>query len=419
MTRNGNFSQFGANIIIASAENTTISYPAVSQRDTLSGSLPDSLPVSRRDTLSGSLPDSLPVSLRDTLSGPLPDSLPVSRHDTLSGPLPDSLPEFTFPMIGEGDLERDTVRSVTEQTEMPARGTKSVSGVEKTYKYDATYYLDNEINKPFLREHLFPISRDTSRESFLSGQVFVEQDNSVFKNASETYKSYLLEDMTENSYKETYFSSAWIPALIILSLLLLTWIKIVYVRFFTPVLLSAFNYKKAAKLSYEKSAHAQNAFTILNIIFIINTGLFLFFIFGYFDIKLPDLNDKILFLFISAIIVLLFGLKSVSLGVVGFLFDKSKLFSEYKHNVSLYNKIYGILILPINIGFFYASEFAKDLLIFIGIGLAAGFYLLQMIRGVEIIIKKEFSVFYLILYLCTLEIFPILVLYKLFQVLLI
>jgi hypothetical protein len=41
-------------------------------------------------------------------------------------------------------------------------------------------------------------------------------------------------------------------------------------------------------------------------------------------------------------------------------------------------------------------------------------YIMRLYRGFQIIIKKDIFLFYLILYLCTLEILPVLLGYKLF-----
>ena len=384
--------------------------------DSLAVSLPDTLTVSSHDSLAVSLPDSLPVSTLDTISVSLPDPLldtVIVEADEITGKqIEEVQDEIQQPDYSQ---HRDTIQQREEITPVSPQ----ISNVlEKTYKYDDSYYLNAEKQTLFFQDHLFPFPCD--KEAVSQGnKVLIETDTTGINVTSLEYKAYLQNDMHEKFYENTYSSLAWIPAIVILSLLLLTWIKVIYVQFLSPVLVSAFNYKEATKLYHEKNAPAQNAFLILHVIFAINAGLFILFTADYFHLRIPDVSPVYFFLGSSVFIVLLFAIKFFALTLIGFLFDNSKVFSEYIHNISLYNKIYGILLLPLIVGLLYLGDYVYSELIYAGIILGGVFYLLQLVRGLEIIIKKEVSVFYLILYLCALEILPIFVLYKLFLVLLI
>jgi hypothetical protein len=48
----------------------------------------------------------------------------------------------------------------------------------------------------------------------------------------------------------------------------------------------------------------------------------------------------------------------------------------------------------------------------LGLGIVVIFYLLSLNRGAKIFLKKHFSILYLILYLCTLEFLPLLLVYN-------
>jgi hypothetical protein len=52
--------------------------------------------------------------------------------------------------------------------------------------------------------------------------------------------------------------------------------------------------------------------------------------------------------------------------------------------------------------------------IYLGMALLIAAYLLRFFRGIKILMNKDVLIFYLILYLCTLEILPLLLGYKLF-----
>ncbi len=353
------------------------------------------------DTLSGTLPDTL-------LSAPL-DTVPVSIVDTIAE---------TTEAESHSDYDAADMPPAAYVPVITGPSATRLASSEEPGLYDISYYLDNEPDIGFLSKQ-FAFQGENNKGLPGNKDVFIGSNETSLNNGTRSYISYLNEDSGMQSSEPVYQSTIWMPVFVILSFLLLTWIKLIYVQFITPVLVSAFSYKESARLYVDRNAPAQNAFLILHAIFAINGGIFFMFIAGHFNFRLPDFPPVSIFLIASATIVLVFFLKSVALGITGFLFDKTGIFSEYIHNISLYNKIFGLLLLPVIIGLMYASEALFVPLIYSGLVLALVFYSLQLVRGLEIILRKEVSLFYLILYLCAFEILPILVLYKLFQVLLI
>jgi hypothetical protein len=50
-------------------------------------------------------------------------------------------------------------------------------------------------------------------------------------------------------------------------------------------------------------------------------------------------------------------------------------------------------------------------ILYAGLAIVGIFYLMSLIRGTKIFLKKHFSISYLILYLCTLEFLPLILIY--------
>jgi hypothetical protein len=370
---------------------------------------PDRIPVPQeraQDTLIAPDADTVGIGI-DPAVRPI-DTLPLIIDDTVTVAAADSAEQIPVERY-EATPREALVREIPAAVRMPPEELKGPP------RYDGTFYLEHDTGSPFFRENPFIMHAADNRDNLTTNPVFVEAGPGLENNATDSYHEYMQKDMNGDGYEKLHYSGAWIPGLLVLSFLLLTWIKLIYVQFLTPLLISSFNYKEATKLYHGKNAPAQNAFHILHAIFAINGGLFFLFVAGFFDLKLPYIQPVLIFLILSGSLVLVFSLKSIALGVVGFLFNKSALFSEYKHNIFVYNKIYGIALLPVIVGLLYAGDVMYVPLIYSGLLLGAVFYLLQLLRGLEIIMRKEFSVFYLILYLCAFEILPILVLYKLFQ----
>ncbi len=395
-----------------------IAVPGESDADTLTAPAADTVTVTAADTLTAPATDTLGIEAGPAgQQGGLYDTLMVSPRDTLPLIIDDTVTVAAADTTVQIREERDEAAPREVQvTERPGAIRMPAEKLKIAPRYDASFYLERDNGSPFFRE-IFFIGQGIDNQDITTTQpVFVEVVPGLENNRSDVYREYLQKDLTGQACEKAHYSGAWIPGLVILSFLLLTWIKLIYVQFLTPLLFSSFNYKEATKLYHGKNAPAQNAFHILHGIFAINGGLFFLFIAGFFDMKLLDIKPVLIFLILSVSLVLVFSLKSLAMSIVGFLFDKSALFSEYKHNIFVYNKIYGIALLPVIVGLLYAGEILYVPLIYSGLALGVVFYLLQLVRGLEIIIRKEFSLFYLILYLCAFEILPIVVLYKLFQV---
>lgn len=82
-------------------------------------------------------------------------------------------------------------------------------------------------------------------------------------------------------------------------------------------------------------------------------------------------------------------------------------------NLWVYHIWAGFLISPFIIALFFVKIFAIPLLLKIITICLALFYLVKFIRWVEILFVYRVSIFYMILYLCALEVIPVLILYKL------
>ncbi len=402
------------------------------QRDTLSVPVSqiDTLQVPQADTLHVSQADTLQVSQADTLQVPQADTLQVSQIDTLQVPQADTLqiaqPGTTVTQHADSvvsyqvAVSPDTVAE--ELVSLPGPADAAAAPVETetpTTRFDMARYIENMQVDQLEQRGLFG-NHIPAKEEGLKKPVFAEGvESDALQGAGQSYILYLEGGAKDQGNNMHLHGTSWIPAIVILSFLLLTWIKLIYVQFITPVLVSAFSLKEADRFYNAKSTATQNAFLVLQAIFAINGGIFLLFVADHFGFVLPAAHPTLLFLAAALLILLVFGTRSAVIRVVAFLFDKSALFDRYLHSVSLYNRIYGILLLPVILGLLYAGEVVYEPLLYTGVIMAGVFYMLQLVRGLEIASKKKFSVFYMFLYFCALEFIPVIVLFKLINVLLI
>jgi len=176
---------------------------------------------------------------------------------------------------------------------------------------------------------------------------------------------------------------------------------------------SFFDYRQSLRLYEERRESDRQAALLSNILFIWVTGIFISIALPFFGANLLWGSYVLSILFFSAVTGLLYILKARiwrSLGVIFMMQNFSKI---YIYNMFLYNRNIGLMIFPlVTVIPYVTTEVAEFCMIYSVIAVFAISYLFRMWRIFQIIHTRNVSVFYFILYLCTLEILPLLLLAK-------
>ena len=124
------------------------------------------------------------------------------------------------------------------------------------------------------------------------------------------------------------------------------------------------------------------------------------------------------FVFFNALIyfLIIFGYYFLVLGLVrlfGWAFNRRHCASEIILNLRTSAIVLGLSISPFVLALFYVQTSAINMLLYVILGLGIIILVFRFIRLIKILYGYRVSILYMILYLCGLEILPILVLYKL------
>jgi hypothetical protein len=210
-----------------------------------------------------------------------------------------------------------------------------------------------------------------------------------------------------NPILKTPESLDWITLIIFGSLLFVLIAKgLYYVRFLNYIVLP-FNNKYI--FMYNKKERILNWFHVLFTIFqVINTALFLFFVFKN---LINSVNNQYPFLYpLLLISSFLFLLLKITLQLTnGFIFGSQSIFSEIIFKKTSYLNYGGILFFFANILLAYVN-ISPNVVIFIAISLFLGINMIGwmlVLKNYQNFFANYF--FYFILYLCTLEIAPIVI----------
>jgi len=204
----------------------------------------------------------------------------------------------------------------------------------------------------------------------------------------------------------------WILLIFIVLLIVIAWLKLFYNKFFDQTLQSVFNRQLSSKVIRDHNIFSRRVALVLNLNFVFTTGMFFFLTSNYFGYNFLIHTGIVRYLFICGIITSLLLARFFITNVTGIVFNRNTLFKEYLHEILLTYKNAGIYLIPLAIGIAYITTEIKIYLIYSGLAVLLIAYVWRFFKGFQIIINKDILIFYLILYLCTLEILPVLIEYR-------
>lgn len=203
-----------------------------------------------------------------------------------------------------------------------------------------------------------------------------------------------------------------VTGLLILSVAIVGVIRMTNNKYLRELFSSVLFGQYARKIQKTTNVRNQKAAFVLNALFLFNASIFIYQFVSYYKINTP-VNQSLLLIPLSMGIVFSFGLiKGMLYLFVGFVFGSEKETRDYLFFSVLHNKIFALIILPVILVVPYIERQMLPILFNIGFGSFILLYFMQLFRGITIILKNTASLFYLFLYLCALEILPLIIMYS-------
>jgi len=153
----------------------------------------------------------------------------------------------------------------------------------------------------------------------------------------------------------------------------------------------------------------------LDFIFHLVLPLSVFQIAWFYKIDFSGYPPVIFFLALLLIINGYFFIKILLYRLVGSIAMLKEQTEESVFNIKLYYKVLGLFLLPV-VTVHAVIAGTNFITVWIMAGLIAIMYVATVIRSIYLGHQKDISILYLILYLCTLEILPLLLIFKLMSV---
>ncbi len=207
------------------------------------------------------------------------------------------------------------------------------------------------------------------------------------------------------------FGTDWLTLLLFFIVAILATVWYPYMKYIKRLFVALVNYPTSVRLLLENNNAGSFPVHRFNLIFYLTASVFIYQIFNFFN--LSNASEEAFYwgnIFVFSVLFLL-G-KNLLYRAIAWLFETKEETNEYLFNVNSFYSILGIILLPLVALIAFAPFYNPFFLLLTGIIIVLIFYFLLLKRGALILLRKQFSIFYLFLYLCTLELLPLFMLYK-------
>jgi len=205
-------------------------------------------------------------------------------------------------------------------------------------------------------------------------------------------------------------SSDWITLIFLACLFILAWLQTSYSKRLSQIFQAVAQPHHINQLEREGNLFKERITLGLGFIYYTISSIFVFLITREYIGMPAGLNNLSFTAIVFAGLFLYQSLKSGFVFASGVIFDTRESARQYQLNIMIFNYLIGIVLFPVAIiTFYWNSQF----LLISGIILVSLLLIYRLFRGILTgITNNSYNLFYLFLYLCTLEILPLLLIYK-------
>jgi hypothetical protein len=242
-------------------------------------------------------------------------------------------------------------------------------------------------------------------DSLLAKATVLESQNSVFNGHSlKVIHSTPILKVAETTY--------WQGAILFLIFSMYVLIKISEPRKILKIFTSVFSLQESKQLFREEFKLTKRFSILLGIAFILVIAFLIQFTNQYFGFILHDYSHLQQYGFFIIVVSFVYVVKFITNYILAYISSNHDLSREYLFNVFVFAQTIGIVIFPLIICLQF-TKYPAQWFLYPSLIVCAGFYALRMFRGIIVSSAEQgVGIIYIFLYLCALEILPMLVLLK-------
>lgn len=202
----------------------------------------------------------------------------------------------------------------------------------------------------------------------------------------------------------------WIHVILFLSFTMLVFLRVFDFRRLVALVQGFARASSVSVMYREESALSSRVSVFLILNFLLMASLFIWQASGVIFVSyMPPTS----ILWIALGLVGVYLVKIIAVRMLGFIFEMREAAQEYVYNIVLFNKALGLILFPVALCLAYARQIQPEWLVIAGLVCWGIVLVYRFIRLAWIgLSDRGVSILYIILYLCTLEILPFVVIIK-------
>ncbi len=193
---------------------------------------------------------------------------------------------------------------------------------------------------------------------------------------------------------------------------LLALIKVAFPKYFRNLFLLFFQTSLRQKQTREQLLQDQLASLLINFLFLVSTGLFITLLIQYKGWS--GMDFWVLYAYVTALLLVIYSGKYLFILFAGWVFNNKEAAQGYIFLVSMVNRIMGVLLIPLTILMALGNENILAVVATLSMGLVALLLLYRYLVSFGSLRNElKINAFHFFLYLCAVEVLPMLLIYKL------
>ena len=241
---------------------------------------------------------------------------------------------------------------------------------------------------------------NNSDQQFISSSAYFKQQQLEVKSSSPQLFNKIVPD--------------WFTIVLFFLIVGITTVKVFYQNIFRQLVEAVYSFAVTNQVVRDENLLVQRASVLLNVIFYCSSGLFFYWISVRYNWNHPILNEGLFrFFFFAFVTAVFFTVKMLLLKLIGTIFNLDKPVAVFIFSIFLTNNLLGVLLVLITSFMAYLSGVSLINYVYLVLGILSLAFVFLLYRAFLISRTVQgYSLYYLILYFCTLEIVPIALIVK-------
>jgi hypothetical protein len=352
-----------------------------------------------------------------TVPGAAPKSIVIAPAAGAAKPaaLPPTMPLMpSNPFDLKSHTPTSTTPSATASTATPPSTTAATTTPTKpdtTKKVAVAVPYKGDVNNPF---DLPPNASSVSKESGKTGSdaavsSLSNVDNELRKPEKTPWENPLKKIFNRTDKEESHFI---LFAVLFGALIYLAFVMTVYQQQVSKIWGAFTNEQALASLYRERGGQMSFHYWVIYALFAVSTGVFCYQVAHYFGVHIHSALVGLGLCMFGVALVTFF--RHTFLKIIASIFPFFKEINLYIFTITIFHLAMGLLLVPFVIFIAFAPASMQAIALYGGLGLVGLIYILRSIRGLMIATKNILEYrFHFLLYLCAVEIAPLLILIKL------